>query len=144
MGDVSFCESEWMQRILARIEQLPDRTFLIQSKNPYTFNDYRFPLNVLLGTTLETNRDDLYEGISKAPLPSQRHEAMLKLHHPRKIITVEPVLDFDVEIMEKWIREMRPEVCYIELSKVQVLIENLKKTTIVRAKLLREAWWERD
>jgi hypothetical protein len=82
-----------MQRILERIRQLPDRTFLIQSKNPSIFNDYRFPGNVLLGTTIETNRDDLYEGISSAPLPSQRYQTMLKLKHPRKIVTVEPVLD---------------------------------------------------
>jgi len=93
MGDVAFCKPEWMQQVLGRIRQLPDRTFLIQSKDPRIFNDYQFPRNVLLGTTIETNRDDLYVGISKAPLPSQRFEAMLKLQHSRKIVTIEPVLD---------------------------------------------------
>jgi len=154
MGDVAFCKPEWMQQILARIGQLPDRTFLIQSKNPSVFNAFRFPGNVLLGTTIETNRDDLYEGISKAPLPRERYKAMLRLHHLRKIVTIEPVLDFDVEIMKGWVHEIRPEICYVgydskknylpepELSKVEALMEKLKERTNVRAKTIREAWWE--
>jgi len=154
MGDVAFCEPEWMEQILARIKELLDRQFLIQSKNPNVFSRYRFPENVLLGVTLETNRDDLYEGISSAPLPSQRYEAMLKLQHPRKIVTVEPVLDFDVEIMEKWIRDIRPEVCYVgydskknylpepELNKVKTLMRRLGQITNVKAKTIRKAWWQ--
>ena len=154
MGDIAFCKPEWMRRILLRIKQLPDRTFLIQSKNPSAFCNFLFPENVLLGTTIETNRDDLYEGISGAPLPSHRYRAMLKLRHPRKIVTVEPVLDFDVETMERWVREIRPEACYVgydskknylpepELRKVEVLMKKLKETTIVRAKTLRKAWWQ--
>jgi len=154
MGDVAFCKGNWMERILARIKQLPDRTFLIQSKDPSVFGNFRFPDNVRLGTTLETNRDDLYEGISKAPPPSQRYKAMMKLQHPRKIVTIEPVLDFDVEIMAKWVREVRPEVCYVgydskrnylpepELQKVKALMTKLRETTNVRAKTIRKAWWQ--
>jgi hypothetical protein len=153
MGDVAFCKSEWMQQILARIRQLSDRTFLIQSKNPSVFGNYRFPTNVLLGTTIETNRDDLYEGISNAPLPSQRCKVMLKLRD-RKIVTIEPVLDFDVEIMAEWVRKIKPETCYVgydskrnylpepELAKVEALMQKLKETTSVRAKTIRKAWWE--
>jgi hypothetical protein len=154
MGDVALCRPEWMSRILERIRQLPDRTFLIQSKNPSVFRSYRFPDNVILATTIETNRDDLLEGISWAPLPSERYEAMLKLHHPRKIVTVEPVLEFDVEILERWVRRIGPEACYVgydskrnylpepELSKVEALMRKLRETTDVRAKTIRKAWWE--
>jgi hypothetical protein len=75
-------------------------------------------------------------------------EAMLRLQHSRKIVTVEPVLDFDVEIMERWIREIRPENCYVgydskrnylpepELHKVEVLMKKLKEITNVVAKRL--------
>lgn len=154
MGDIAFCKPEWMQQILARIKELPDRTFLIQSKDPSVFKAYRFPTNVLLGTTIETNRDDLYEGVSKAPLPSQRYKAIKGLQHSRKIVTIEPVLDFDVEIMEKWLREIRPEICYVgydskknylpepELNKVKILMRRLGRITNVKAKTLRKAWWE--
>jgi len=154
MGDVAFCEPKWMQQILARIKQLPDRTFLIQSKNPSVFKNYHFPENVLLGTTIETDRDKLYHGISSAPLPSQRYKAMMKLQHPRKIVTIEPILDFDLEILEEWISNIGPETCYVgydskknflpepELSKVRALMKRLKETTTVRAKTIRRAWWE--
>jgi DNA repair photolyase len=154
MGDIAFCKREWMQQILARIRQLPDRTFLIQSKNPGIFSDYRFPGNVLLGTTIETNRDDLYQGISRAPLPSHRFAAMLKLEHLRKTVTIEPMLDFDVETLARWVQEIGPDVCYVgydskknylpepELRKVKVLMKKLKETTSVRAKTIRKAWWQ--
>ena len=154
MGDVAFCEPKWMQQILARIKQLPDRTFLIQSKNPSIFKNYHFPENVLLGTTIETDRDKLYLGISSAPLPSQRYKAMMKLQHPRKIVTIEPILDFDLEILEDWISDIGPETCYVgydskknflpepELSKARALMKRLKETTKVRAKTIRRAWWE--
>ena len=154
MGDVAFCKPKWMQQILARIKQLPDRTFLIQSKNPSVFKNYHFPENVLLGTTIETDRDKLYYGISSAPLPSQRYKAMMKLEHPRKIVTIEPILDFDVKILEEWISNIGPETCYVgydskknflpepELSKARALMKRLKETTNVRAKTIRRAWWE--
>jgi DNA repair photolyase len=153
MGDVAFCEPNWMQQILARIEELSDRTFLIQSKNPSIFRNYHFPENVLLGTTIETDREKLYQGISSAPLPSQRYKAMMKLHS-RKIVTIEPVLDFDLEVMEEWINKIEPETCYVgydskknhlpepELSKVKALMKKLKETTNVRPKMIRKAWWQ--
>jgi hypothetical protein len=116
--------------------------------------NYRFPPNVLLGTTIETNRDNLYRGISKAPLPSKRYEAMLKLKHPRKIVTVEPIIDFDVDVLESWIRRIGPEAVYFgydsknnflpepELKKVKILMRSFKQAIIVRLKVIRKAWWE--
>jgi DNA repair photolyase len=153
-ADLAFCKPEWLQQILERIKELPDRTFLLQSKNPSVFMNYSFPSNVLLGTTIETNRDTFYKGISRAPLPSQRYEAMLKLRHLQKIVTIEPIIDFDIEILVNWICTLEPEACYVgydsksnylpepELKKVKVLITKIKSTTIVRPKLLRKAWWE--
>jgi hypothetical protein len=154
MGDIAFCKPEWVERILSRIRDLTQRTFLIQSKNPDIFNHYQFPKNVLLGTTIETNRDDLYEGMSKAPLPSQRYSAMARLQYPRKVVTIEPVIDFDADVMVKWIEDISPEACYIgydskkndlpepELYKVETFIEMLGEITNVRIKTFRNAWWE--
>ena len=79
---------------------------------------------------------------------------MMKLRHSRKIVTVEPILDFDVEIMEEWVSKIGPETCYVgydskknylpepELSKTKALIKKLKETTNVRTKTIRKAWWE--
>lgn len=51
------------------------RVWLIQSKTPSCFQKYLsfLPENTYLLTTLETNRDEGYEKISKAPKPSERY-----------------------------------------------------------------------
>ena len=48
-------------------------------------------------TTLETNRDEKYREISKSPFPTMRFYDFLELDYPRKVLTIEPVLDFDLE-----------------------------------------------
>jgi len=86
----------------------------IQSKNPKTFNRIEFPPNVILGTTIETNRDHLYKGIAKAPPPSQRYIDFLSIEHPLKMVTIEPVIDFDTDVMLKWVKDINP--CMIWLG----------------------------
>jgi len=113
MGDVSFCDPDYMRIQLKRIEDLSNRTFLIQSKNPEYFHQFNFPNNVVLGITLETNRDEGYEKISKAPLPSKRFEDFLAIEHSRKIVTVEPILEFDLETLASWIFQLNPCRVYI-------------------------------
>ena len=112
-GDVSFCSVSFLKKIIKRIEDNPNKTFLIQSKNPKTFKRTIFPDNVILGITLETNRDKLYSKIGKAPKPSQRFKDFLKIYHPRKMITIEPILDFDLDVMIKWMKKIKPVVVWM-------------------------------
>jgi uncharacterized Fe-S cluster-containing radical SAM superfamily protein len=37
-GDIAFCSAEYLEKIIARIQSEPNKTFLIQSKGPQTFN----------------------------------------------------------------------------------------------------------
>ena len=79
------------------------KTYFFQSKYPKCFEQYMtwFKLNehrVILLTTLETNRDEGYEKISRAPKPSIRYKQFYELAYHRKVATIEPVLDFDLEI----------------------------------------------
>jgi len=153
-GDISFAKPEWIEAILTRIRQLPDRTFFFQTKNPNCYYLYGFPNNVILDITLETNQDDGYWLISKAPLPSVRFKAFLEHPFRRKSITIEPLLEFDLDILVDWLKQLKPERVYIgydskncylpepELAKTIILIEELKKFTKVKVKLLRKAWWE--
>lgn len=155
-GDIAFCPSEYFLEMLERIQAEPDKIFLIQSKNPKTFNRmWSFPTNLVLGTTIETNRDELYEGISKAPEPSKRYEDFLKIKHPLKMVSVEPVIDFDVDVMVTWIREINPCMVWLgydskknylpepEFERVKALHWELsKRGFIVILKTLRKAWWE--
>jgi hypothetical protein len=155
-GDIAFCSTEYLEKIIARIQCEPDKTFLIQSKDPCTFNRVIFPKNVILGTTLETNKDELCEGISKAPKPSQRYKDFAKVNHPLKMVTIEPVIDFDLNTMIDWIENINPCMVWLgydsgknklpepELEKVKSLHWQLaKKGFVVILKTIRKAWHEK-
>ena len=88
---------------------------MLQSKDPACFTNIlgKLPNNVVLMTTIETNRDSQYSGISKAPLPSQRFNDFLKLNWPRKALVMEPIMDFDLDIILEWAKELKPEAIFI-------------------------------
>ncbi len=183
-GDVSFMPVKDFWQVIDYCRKWKDRTFLIQSKNPVYFLRYqefisplRIPDNVILGTTIETNKFSLndcvkyysdyhedykefgiipqisYRGISKAPLPQYRYEAMLKLTC-RKFVTIEPILYFDLDVMLRWMKDIAPEFIYIgydnhnhklpepSLRKTQELINILRDVHDVREKTIRKAWYE--
>ncbi|WP_456478238.1 DUF5131 family protein [Geoglobus ahangari] len=154
-GDIAYAKVEWVEQILDVIEQHENKTFYIQTKNPSVFELYYFPSNVMLGVTIETNLTEFntpskfksYAEISKAPEPWVR--ALKYMNY----VTIEPILDFDFEIV-RWLRRIKPEFVYIgydnhncklpepPLEKTLALIEELKKFTEVRLKTIRPAWWE--
>lgn len=154
-GDVASCPTPFLKEVVAVMWANPDKTFLVQSKNPRTFSRVEFPSNVILGITLETNRDDLYEGISNAPKPSERFKAFLEVKHPLKMVTVEPAVDFDVDVMFDWIKQISPCMVWLgydskrnylpepELRKVKLLHWKLARQGFtVILKTVRKAWWE--
>jgi glycerol-3-phosphate cytidylyltransferase-like family protein len=114
-GDISFCSQEYTESIIERVARYPERTFYFQSKRPECFSPFltQFPSNVILVTTLETNRNEGYKLISKAPIPSQRCEQFRKLDYPRRVVTIEPVMDFDTEIFFSWILDIKPEYVWL-------------------------------
>ena len=99
-GNDMFAEKipeEWIDKTLEYCRRF-DNKYLFQSKNPGRMLGFlmKFPKNTVLGTTIETNRD--YR-ISKAPLVLGRADAMYNLHLLgfETMITIEPILDFDLE-----------------------------------------------
>jgi hypothetical protein len=62
---------------------------------------------------LETNRDGFCEKVSKAPTPSFRYEVFKNLNYPRKIVTLEPLMDFDIDVFVEWIVGINPEAVFI-------------------------------
>lgn len=135
-GDVAFCPTPYLQQIVDRISNEPDKTFLLQSKNPKTFNQIVFPDNVILGTTIETNRDALYKGIATAPLPSQRYKDFKSVKHPLKMVTIEPVIDFDLDVVLKWIKDITPSMIWLEYDSKR---NNLPEPELGKVK---ELYWE--
>ena len=106
----------------------------------------------------DSDRDDIYleHGISKAPLPSVRYEALKNIPWDKKFVAIEPILDFNLEKFSRWIEDIMPIMIYIgydnynnklpepPLSKSLKLIERLSRTTfaLLLKKTLRPAWNE--
>jgi hypothetical protein len=102
---------EIVQMVLVHCQKWPDNTYVFQSKNPDRFQYFNFPQSKLIfGTTIETNRN-IPESISEAPQPHSRALAMIakNMKSVDKFITIEPVMDFDVDILASWIDQIRPK-----------------------------------
>jgi DNA repair photolyase len=100
----------FIDAVMIHCRQFPNNTYVFQTKNParYFENLEIFPEKFILGTTIETNRETL--GISNAPRPVERAAAMCNLDkNIRRFVTIEPLLDFDVDILAKWISDIKPD-----------------------------------
>jgi DNA repair photolyase len=131
--------TEFIERILAHCADWPNNTYVFQSKNPARFADFLslIPANSILGTTIETNR--AMEVVSTAPSPEKRYLAMRDLKHQR-FVTVEPILDFDPDILARWIAEIKPEYLNIGAdSKMSRLPEPSKATILDFLDRLKDA-----
>lgn len=135
--------SDWIARVLNYCASYPKNTYLFQTKNPERFGKFSFPDNSTFGTTIESNRD---HKISKAPILSLRIQAMYSVPSTNIMISIEPILDFDLETMRRWVCEIMPEFVSIGADskgsnlpepspeKVEALITELKKFTEVKIK----------
>jgi hypothetical protein len=120
-GDIAFADPQYIKVVLVHIRQylkehpFGQQTFLLQSKSPAVFEQYLPYLTAqfVLDTTLETNRDTGYIYISKAPKPSERWSAFKELAWPRKWLTIEPILEFDLEELAEMVLQVDPERAYI-------------------------------
>jgi len=118
-GDITFAKKEWINQIIEAVklhsEKYPDVTYYFQSKHPLVFKPYlhKFPKSAVLLTTLETNRNFGYDSISNAPSPYYRWLDFNILGYPRKILTIEPIMDFDMLVFLQMIIDINPELVYV-------------------------------
>ncbi len=137
--------ADWIAKVLKHCRDNDTyNRYLFQTKNPTRFEDWlgEFPDDTILGCTIESNR---FSTFSKAPPPLCRKEAMCKLVLP-KMISIEPVMDFDLGDMVRWIQDIKPEFVSIgadskghqlpepDSGKVQSLVQELQKITMVKVK----------
>jgi len=119
-ADIKFCDTDYLKQIIEAVSKRKHRekTFYLQSKEPACLEPVLdlLPENVVLVTTLETNRDKGYDLVSKAPAPSVRYEQFLNLDYPRKVITAEPIMDFDLNVFARWIIKINPEYLWLGLN----------------------------
>jgi len=151
MGDLfgTWVPSEWILNVIDAIKNSPSSLFLFMTKNPSRYNEFLeiFPQNVVLGATIESNRE--YK-VSKTPKAAKRYLAMRDLPFNKKMVSVEPIMDFDLEILVQWISDIKPILVHVgydnynnnlpepSLSKTMQLIDILRKFTIVKILTLRE------
>lgn len=155
-GDICFASLGYLLKILEVIKSNPKTTFLLQSKNPYCFNlldcvnlpDFKYPDNLVLGTTVETNRTGNDYNVSDAPIPESRYIGLKTVEHARKYWVIEPVMAFDLDVMVEWVRNIAPEFVYVgrvnhdynlkepTREELQALIEDLREITEVRLKTI--------
>lgn len=134
----------FIQRVLDHIAKYPQTSCLLQTKNPSRFRDFDIPRNCILGTTIETT-DEYLE--TKAPSAHKRFSVMACLPTDLPfMISIEPVMDFDLQRLISWITVLRPKFVSIgadsgknNLSepspeKLEQLINKLRKVTEVRLK----------
>jgi len=126
--------------------------FLFQSKDPmrmakFLLDDWIVKKRVVTCTTIETNR--FYPCKGASPPAESRAIGMERLSDFRRFVTIEPILDFDLEPMLNLIRRCEPVQVNIgadsgrnglpepSAAKVLALIEELSKfTTVVQKKNL--------
>lgn len=160
MGDLfgDFMPSEWIRKVLDHVRRFSEASFLFLTKNPFRYNEFLFemPKNAILGATIETNNDQILQThkISGAPPPSRRYIAMKDLEWDKKFISIEPILDFDLESFSFWIEDIFPFLVYVGydnyrnnlaepmLSKTLSLIEKISENMLVIKKTIRPAWFE--
>lgn len=151
MGDLfgKWVPREWILKVIKAVEQNPESYFLFLTKNPSRYHEFIdvFPKNVVLGATIETNRSYPF---SDAPSPIERYKAMANLKWENKLISIEPIMNFDLDIFVQWMNDIKPKVVYIgfdnyghrlpEPSKIRTLqlVAKLEKFTRVRKK------WEKQ
>jgi DNA repair photolyase len=103
-----YMPERWIEETLIHCSKF-NNTYLFQSKNPKRFHYFNeFPEKSLFCTTIETNR--WYKDIMKdAPPPVQRMMNMNMLKNQfHCYVTIEPIMDFDLSDMVRYIRECNP------------------------------------
>lgn len=134
---------EIILHVLSHCRSFPANKYVFQTKNPSRIIEFMsaFPVDSVIGCTIETNRQDLIDGWSKAPDVVERVAGMAVITH-KKFVTIEPIMDFDVEPLADMIAKCRPNFVNIgadskghflpepSMEKVLALINSLENRKI--------------
>jgi len=137
----------WVADTLIHCSMYPDNRYLFQTKNPQLMYDFRqiIPKGSALCVTIETNRN--YVQMGRTPTPMDRANWLGVLAESfDTYVTIEPVMDFDLEELVELVKQCRPKQVNIgadsggnklpepDGEKLQELIYELGKFTTVKPK----------
>jgi len=122
-GDL-FCpgmKDDWIYKVLYRIQrEKGNNKFLLTTKNPFSFLAFYLELEkmkdkLILGTTIETNRDTPW---TKAPPTKERKEHLWTMRSSgfKTFLSLEPLADFDFNDLMSWIVAIDPAAVEIGLE----------------------------
>lgn len=141
-----FCENvpeEVVVRIMNYLKRFPTNKYYFQTKNPGRMTEFThlFPVNTIVGTTIESNI--WYPEMGNAPDPGERAKWMAGIQI-EKYLTIEPIMDFDLHNfleMIQWINPKQVSIGANTFKKVKLheptpkslhdLIHELRKFTSV-------------
>jgi protein gp37 len=151
MGDLfgEWVPKEWIIEVIEAVKKSLTSNFLFLTKNPKRYSEFLdlYLGNVVLGATIETNRD---YPVSEAPTTTERYKYMRELPFKNRVVSVEPIMDFDPEIFVQWLKDIGPVLVHVgydnynnnlpepSLSKTYQLIDQLRVFTRVKTLTLRE------
>lgn len=99
---------EWILKTLEHCMKYPENIYVFQTKNPkklHNFSKWLDKLYCMIGITIETNRE---YNLSKAP--SVKERALYAWYANELVfISIEPVMDFDLEEFAKMIKTIKPK-----------------------------------
>ena len=137
---------EWIRETLYHCVKYPDNRYFFQTKNPEGVDLYKdlIPDESIICITLESNH---YYGeiMINAPIPTDRIMYFCDLPF-KKMVTIEPILDFDLDIFVEMIKSCNPVQVNIgadsggnklpepSWDKVVMLVNRLEKFTKVHMK----------
>lgn len=142
--------SEWIKKVLdfcvsasSTLFNANQTKFLLQTKNPARLLEFvNHPLfkkgQVVACTTIETNRH-YSEFMGKAPLPQKRVEAMALISEQgiKTFVTVEPIMDFDLEEIVTMIQRCNPEQVNIGKNSKEERIKLPNPTLVKTVELVK-------
>lgn len=112
MGDLFAADipDEWIMKVLDYCRKF-DNKYLFQSKNPqriYDFLSHPVFIKSVACTTIETNRH--YPQMGNTPNTWDRADAMhsIRISKSQGYVTIEPIMDFDMDDMVFTIRHCKP------------------------------------
>jgi len=97
---------KWIHETLFHCRSFTKNKYLLQTKNPRRYHEFYLPKNFILGTTIETDR--YIKQMGDTLIPYLRVYYLKQLMH-KKFITIEPIMDFDLNIFADMINSVDPD-----------------------------------
>ncbi len=106
-------DGDWISKVLDKCRKHPGNKYLFQSKDPDTMWYYDMSnINFMAGTTIETNRH-LPDIMCKSPSPENRAYNLSWFTDAPRMVTIEPIMDFDIREFKILMRAAEPQIVNI-------------------------------